>query len=42
VSFIEAPTACPAAGLPFLANFSYMDGSGGSSAKTISCTLNAV
>jgi hypothetical protein len=42
VSFIEAPTVCPSAGLPFLATFVYMDGSRGSSAKTISCTLNAI
>ena len=39
VSFIEAPTVCPKAGLPFAATFTYTDGQTGSAASTISCTL---
>jgi hypothetical protein len=43
ISYIEAPTVCPARGLPFQANFHYMDQkSSGPIDKKISCTLTAV
>lgn len=41
VSFIEAPTTCPKGGLPFLGTFSFADGSSGTSASKISCTLTS-
>jgi hypothetical protein len=42
ISFIEAPTSCPTGGLPFLGTFSFADGSTGTSASRISCTLTSV
>jgi hypothetical protein len=41
VPFIEAPTSCTRPGWPFLGSFTYADGSSGSSAATIGCTLKA-
>jgi hypothetical protein len=42
VPFIEAPTSCRRPGWPFLGTFTYADGSSGSSAATIGCTLKAI
>jgi hypothetical protein len=41
VSFLEAPTTCPKGGLPFLGTFSFADGSTGTSAAKIPCTLTS-
>jgi hypothetical protein len=41
VPFIEAPTSCSKPGWPFLGTFTYADGTTGSSAATIGCTLKA-
>lgn len=41
VPFIEAPTSCSKPGWPFFGSFTYADGSSGTSAATIGCTLKA-
>jgi hypothetical protein len=41
VPFIEAPTSCKAPGWPFLGQFTYADGTSGSSSATIPCVLKA-
>jgi hypothetical protein len=41
VPFIEAPTSCRAPGWPFLGEFTYADGTSGTSAATIPCLLKA-
>jgi hypothetical protein len=41
VPFIEAPSSCHGAGWPFLGQFSYADGTSGTSAATIPCLLKA-
>lgn len=42
ISYIDAPTSCPKAGLPFAGAFQFADGSTSSASATISCTLKAV
>jgi hypothetical protein len=41
VPFIEAPTSCKAPGWPFLGQFTYADGTSGTSSATIPCVLKA-
>jgi hypothetical protein len=41
VPFIEAPTSCKAPGWPFMGQFTYADGTSGSSSATIPCVLKA-
>jgi hypothetical protein len=42
ISYIDAPTSCPSAGLPFAGSFQFRDGTSSSASATISCTLKAV
>jgi hypothetical protein len=42
VSYIDAPTVCPSAGLPFFGTFSFGDGSSSTASSKISCTLKAI
>lgn len=42
ISYIDAPTVCPKAGLPFFGSFSFRDGTSSTASATISCTLKAV
>jgi hypothetical protein len=42
ISYIDAPTVCPSAGLPFAGSFKFRDGTSSSASATISCTLKAV
>jgi hypothetical protein len=41
ISYIDAPTVCPSAGLPFFGSFQFRDGTTSSASATISCTLKA-
>lgn len=41
ISYLEAPTRCPAAGLPFQGAFSFADGSTATAAAHLSCTLKS-
>jgi hypothetical protein len=42
VPFIEAPTSCAKPGWPFLGEFTYADGTEGSSSAIINCMLKAI
>jgi hypothetical protein len=41
ISYIDAPTSCPKAGLPFQGTFTFADGSTSTAAAHIGCTLTS-